>query len=214
MPEAQIDNPQGAFGYLTTVNTPPSPLHNPVVRRFRNLSTATGIPKGAVVVGGWSTSTAAGVATLSTVDEGCYVTTVVADPKTLGVTITSCAARSTGSTLGAPAPSSEYVNVVTYGPVYGALLTTIATAPVAGDVLVTGSATLSGGSTAGFAFGGTLMAASSAALGASTVQFAIGVLGYCITPGTTGTTGFLTTIGNRGAVWVNPSVTWSRGSTA
>lgn len=211
--EPQLDNPQGAFGYLTSVNTPPAgTLHGQKVQRFRNMSTAVGIPLGAAVVQAATTSTAAGVDVLSTVDEGCFVTTVIGDPRFIGVTITTCAARSTGSTLGVPAPSSEYVDVVMEGPVW-ALLSTAATAPVAGSVLTIAATTVSGGSTVGVSRGGTLITLDTVSItsGAAAV---IGVAGWCIVPGTTGTTGQLTTIGNRGLIWVRPSICLTTRSTA
>lgn len=210
----QIDNPKGAFGYLTTLNTPLTPLHGQVTMVFRNMSTAFGIPAGAVVQGAFTTSTAAGVNDLSTVDEGCYVSTVIGNPHSIGVALTSAAPRTTGTTVsGANAPSSEYCVVCVQGPVYGALLSTVATAPIAGSYLIAGNATLSGGSTLVGAAGGTLVACDTVSIAGTSLGRNIGIVGRCLVPGTTGTTGFLTTVGNRGVIWVSPSLVYFPGST-
>ena|SRR3990167_805661 len=205
MPTPQIENPQGAFGYLTTVNTPPpGTLHGQTVQRWRNMSTARGIPRCAAVIQGATTSTAAGVDALSTVDEGVYLTTVIGSPLFLGVTLTSCAARTTGSTLNGPAPSSEYVQVVTAGPAW-AMLTTVATAPIAGSILTIANATVSGGSTINAGFGGVLGVADTVLI-TSAAAALIGIAGWCIVPGTSGTTGQLSSVANRGLVWLRPSI--------
>lgn len=204
MPQPQIENAQGAFGYLTTANTPPAgTLHGQVQRRFRNLSTARGIAKGAGVIFGFTTSTASGVATLSTVDEGVFCTTVIGHRLFAGVALTSCAAATTGAPLGAPAPSSEYVTIVTQGPVW-ALLDTGNTAPIAGSPLTLSNTTVSGGSTLGVGIGG-VIGTMDTVLVTSAAAAVLGVAGFCIVPGTTGTTGQLTTVGNRGLMWVQPS---------
>lgn len=206
----QIDNPKGAFGYLSTVNTPLTPLHGQVTGLFRNMSTARGITAGAAVVFG-TTSTLAGVADLSTVDEGCYqpTTEFLGSPLFLGIALTSAAPRTTGTTVsGANAPSSEYAMICLQGPVYGALLTTVATAPVAGSVLAISNTTISGagtGATAGFIGG--ILGVCDTVLITSAATNPVGVAGICLVPGTTGTTGFLTSVGNRGVVYVRPSIT-------
>lgn len=205
MPEAQLTNPQGAFGYLNTSSTPPAgTLHSQKIARFRNLSTARGIAVGAGVVFGFTSSTASGVATLSTVDEGVFCTTVIGHRLFAGVAITSAAARTTGSTLGGPAPSSEYCNIVMEGPVW-ALLDTGNTAPVAGAPLILSNTTVSGGSTVGVGIGG-VIGTCDTVLVTSAANAVLGIVGACIVPGTTGTTGQLTTIGNRGLIWVSRSM--------
>jgi hypothetical protein len=218
--EKQVENAQAAFGYATTVNTPPF-FHSQRIRRYRNLSTATGIAAGAVVVRAvnlttlstFYVSSAAGMAVGSTVDEGVFVTTRYGHPGVVGVTVTSCAIRSTGTTLGVGAPSSEYVDVCEEGPAW-TLISTVTgaagTTATVGNFLVNGTDTVSGGSTVNLAVGGVAAGLTSASLATAAVSSVLGdisnwlgILGQVIVGPTTGSTGQLTSQA-RGLVWVRP----------
>lgn len=194
MPTPQIENPKGAFGYpggtLTTASHPN--IQGPyggMTRVFRNASTVAVIPRGAAV--SWST--------LSGLAGEVAVSTVIGDKSFCGIAVTSCGLNtdrtSVTTAAGLGALGTDYVTVQTEGPVYGALLTS---GTVNGDLVQTVASTV-----AGAPFGGYLGPVLATAAGNYTVA------GQAFSSGTTGTTGFLTTVGPRGVVWLRPSVVGS-----
>lgn len=222
--QKQIENPQGAFGYVTTGSTPtPGEMHSQRVTRVRNLSTSNPIRIGDAVVwaastvAGWG-STAGGVLTPTTVDEGVFRTTVPAHPGFAGIaigppiagsSINVAAVRTTASTLGVPGPSSEYCNIVTWGPVWANLTTGAGNAP--GDVVTLSNSTVT--TAAGSSGGGLLEPATTGVLtSAAGFQRMVSILGFLFTSGTTGTTGFLSPAIARGLLWLAPSVSFNSGA--
>lgn len=126
----QISDPKGTFG-RTSVSG--DNRHNRVVETFRNASTIA-IPVGVVVVR----------STLSTDGLGAAVSTIVADPLTLGVSLTSA---STGTTVGGSSltPPGAWFQVVTKGPAD----CHVTTASGRGDIVVNSASTAFAASPAG-----------------------------------------------------------------
>lgn len=188
MPEAQITNPKGAFGY--------SPFDGTDQQRgvrevgtFRNMSSANPILVGSAVC----------LSSNSTDGTGVAVSTAIASPLFLGVALTS-GSTDQSTALTSQALSGAWVKVCLKGPCV-ALLST-ATAP--GMILVNGGASTVLGST-GSTVGGQLAPLSTLipAPAAGTIE---GIAGVALTSATTGSTGFLTTATTspRGLVYLRP----------
>ena len=182
-PFKNIDDPKGAFGY--------DPDHlgaegrNPqVVGYFHNVSSTETITAGAAVI----------LSSLSTDGTGVTITTLIASPLFIGVALTSMTTGQSTDASSNAAPAS-WGRVQIAGPCPGALLTA-ATTP--GDQIGTVNSTV-----AGSTGGGYLGVINTTAVAVSSFG---GLAGIAITSGTTGASGFLTTVGPRGIVYIRPSV--------
>lgn len=206
--ETALDNPKGAFGYLTATNTPTQGGPQGIKTRvFRNASTQDPIRFGDVVVLHLTSSTASGVDAVSTVFDGAHRTTILGAPAIAGVAMTTAARRSTGTTWAVGgAPSSEYFTVITEGPAWTNFSTIAAGVPAVGQAVIVSNSTLTtavGSSAGGLAEGLTTLLTTGAVAG---------ILGFCKIAGSTGSTGFLDTAITRGLVWVQPSVFRNQGA--
>ncbi len=192
MASPTIDNPKGAFGYVgaltTGVHAAGQGVYGPKTEKVRNSSTVSIIPRGAAVI----------FSTLSSLGNEVAITTVLGSALFRGVALTSAGLNTERTTVataaGLGAFGTDWCEIAIEGPVHGAFLTS-GTAP--GDSIWVSNSTVAGASTAGGYLGSTV--AMSSAAGRSVVA------GIALTSGTTGTTGFLTTAGPRGIVWLRPS---------
>lgn len=189
MPWQQLDNPLGAFGYgggsLSTATTPQLGGDEAAVIVLRNASTVQVIPRGAAVI----------YSTLSSNMDQATITTVAGSPLFAGVALTSAGlnTQNTGSTLAGPA-GSDFFQVMTRGRFFGALLTS---GTVPGDPIGTVNSTVAGSTGGGYL--GTIAST-------QTAGSFFGLAGVAFTSGTTGTSGYLTATGPRGAVLLRVSI--------
>lgn len=192
MASPQISNPLGAFGYTGALTTGTHADMQGVyalrTEKVRNASTVFTIPRGASVI----------FSTLSSLGTEVTITTVLGSNLFRGIAITSAGLNTDRTTVttaaGLGAIGTDWCEIGIEGPVHGALLTS-GTAP--GDRVWISNSTVAGASTAGGYLGSTTPMSSAA--GNSVIA------GIALTSGTTGTTGFLTTAGPRGIVWLRPS---------
>lgn len=134
MPNTQVPNPEQAFGHTFPDNNARSVR----VERFRNVSTAFSIPVGCVVI----------ASTLTTDGTGVTKSTVIANPLTVGVAVTSATTIAAGGPVATSlAPQGSWLNVCVEGPCE--VIVTTASSP--GEILCSGSDTGFAGTTAGVA---------------------------------------------------------------
>lgn len=221
MPQPQIDNPRGAFGYTTAFGPGPAtqPYHEPEVRVFRNVS-PNPIAYGQIVTLYVNSSvpygsTAGGTSGIdgTTADDCAYVTTIGGQRGIVGIALTAATSYSTVGaspssklTPAANAPASQYFQVVTRGPFYG-MICSSAAAMVPGDIIVNTNSTVS--ASVNFPSGGVGGSPTSANFGPITTGLVAqrGVVGWFITTGTTigSTATWGTSKTLRANVWVEPS---------
>lgn len=190
MPEAQINNPKGAFGYSPFDGTD----QQRGVRRvatFRNVSSANPVNVGSAIC----------LSTLTTDGTGAGVSTAIASPLFVGVALTS-GSTDQSTQLTSNALSNAWFQVCIEGPCVALL----STAAVPGNILVNaGASTVIGttGSTVGGQLGPLSTLVPEVAPGLQ-----VGVAGFALTSATTGTTGFLSvaTTSPRGLVYIRPNV--------
>lgn len=195
MPFTPLDNEHGAFGYAggdstggVGVGVGYSP-QGQEIHVYRNMSTVLPIRPGMPVT----------FSTLSTAGVGVVLSSVIGDKLFAGIALTSAGLNTdlttVAGTTGLGAKGTDYCKVVTNGIFYGALLSSVA---AAGDLVVNFNST--GTTASGTTYFGSLGVAPATAAG----NYA--VAGVCHTPATTGTTGYLTTVGPRGVVLIRPSL--------
>lgn len=192
MPWQQLDNPLGAFGYgggaISTATMPPLGGDESQVIVLRNASTVEVIPRGAAVI----------YSTLSSNMDWGTITTVAGSPLFAGVALTSAGLNTQLTTVttaaGLGGIGTDFFQVQVRGRFFGALLTT---GTVAGDMVGTVNSTVAGSTGGGYL--GTIVSTQTAG------NF-FGVAGVAFTSGTTGTSGYLTATGPRGAVLLRPSI--------
>lgn len=189
----QIDNPKGAFGYPGGANTTAAQAlmqggYAVKIETVRNASTVSVIPRGAAVA----------FSTLSSVATEVACTTVIGSPLFRGVALTSAGLNtertSVTTAVGLGEQGSDWCDIAIEGPVHGALLSSGVTA---GETVWIGSSTVAGATTNGGYLTSTNVLSSAAGRSA--------IAGIALTSATTGTTGFLTTTGPRGIVYLRPS---------
>lgn len=198
MASPQVDNPKGAFGYPGALSTASHAIgqgvYGPKTEKVRNASTVSIIPRGAAVV----------FSTLSSLGNEVACTTVIGSNLFRGIALTSAGLNtertSVSTAVGLGGFGSDWLEIAVEGPVHGALLTS---GTVAGDRVWVSNSTVAGATTNGGYLGSTVALSSAAGQSA--------IAGIALTSGTTGTTGFLTTAGPRGIVWLRPS--WVNNST-
>lgn len=129
-----IANPSGAFGQ----SFPENPTLPQEYRWLRNVSTAFNIPIGAVVA----------YSTLTTDGTGVTKSTVIGNPGTAGVAVTSATTvRPGGVEASSVAPSGSWLKVCVRGPAK-TIVTTVASP---GELVQSGNSTAFAGTTAGVA---------------------------------------------------------------
>lgn len=191
MPEAQINNPKGAFGYSPFDGTD----QQRGVRRigtFRNMSSVSGVNVGSVVC----------LSTNSSDGTGASISTAAFSPLILGVALTS-ASTDQSTALTSQALPGAWFTAVLEGPA----VTLLSTAAAAGSIIINAGASTVAGTT-GSTVGGH-GAPLSTLIPVVTPGTLGGVVGVALTSATTGTTGFLSGASTlpKALVYVRPTMT-------